>query len=1012
MIVHPLRTIQLTILALLLNVGWMSERVSGQGSSDNPTTSKASPKEIAIKEQIRQVKRSLDTLGPKHPAWEATAKKLEDLEKKLAALAGRTSPVPMPMPKGTDEVPKPGIEAMPKEDTVLKEPPMKLSPKPRIDTPSPLRESIKTGNELEVSDPLNAWVKATLSRHQGAPYKGYSRAPAIVTCTAGVLDTMVPLFDPSLTRGITKMGRIDETGAYWGLEIDPELGLSRVWEIRVDETHQGRRLLWQTSGVLLAIHIGGNSSRKGTWYAIRRQSLPPFDVQLLEIKEFRESSLDHETYHETLLAILSPERRELNDSSIEYLFGEGPLGCGLVFGRQSFQLQAKTDPERCIVLDPTASIFWSNSNPPSMKEVRKYWLELSRWIGSESQLVSLSKDFVAWTDLDRSGLQRLFIKETADRVARQVSTIPESIHSPIELIESLRLDQDIRKVSRLTFRSKSSSAIWSSPLDRTRSDSLPERIYDTSKKVESLFKDHSGRILVLIDQNVYSLESLISTKKNTNLQGFKLQDRSIGKSVVGKLSDTQLFVDLESRRLREYFFEYELSDSNMVHGASSRYYIAIPEGKRIERKVHSDWGFPEGSIFVQACLPKHDENLRVLVKSKGQWLGFEYRWIPGTQDAVLVSQSGVGGLTMAEIASTPSTKAQADCWSCHLSDQNDGILGFGAERLARVSEKGLLQTEFLKLAGVFEKQGGQATRMDRRSRDELVVALERLQVLTPRFAQRVLANQEGFKELVDGFLLTGDTRFVKRLRDLYPLDSVDENLLIANSSGYESRISSIQQVQSLCLLDGNEVLRRRVGQAAMNLIDDLREMSKAKGQPLPLDENFDCANILFDAYEAFGSNWARDDALEFVKVLNRHLEDSNSLASLSPLLIAQVCFVNIRAMDATKDERYLERVKGLWGKLRSIEFEAVDEHVLEIAMINRCILRSLACELELDDPQNLYFWLEQLSEVLDRHSSRSDRVEAGKSIGLEDHEIPRVLETLLEGAGIVPRLILLEQAHY
>jgi hypothetical protein len=787
MISHSLRIFLWTVLAILLGFGGRCQWLSAQGSSDKPANPKTSLRETAIKEQIRQVKRRLDTLGPKHPAWASTAKRLEDLEKELAALVGKTGPVPMP--KRTDEVPKPGREAMPKEETVLKEPPMKLNPQPRIETPSPLRDSIKTGNEFEVSDPLNAWVKATLWRHQGAPYKGYSRVPTIVTYTEGVLDTMVPLFDPTLTRGVTQMGRIDETGEYWGLEIDSQLGLSRVWAIQSDEPHQRRRLLWQTSGILLAIHIGGKSSINGTWYAIRRQSLPPFQVQLLAIKEDRESALDKKTYNETLLAILSPERRELNDSSIEYLFGEGPQGCGLVFGRQSFQLQAKTDPERCVALDPTVSIFWSDSQSPSIKEVRKNWLELSRWIGSESQLVSLSKDFVAWTDQDRSGLQRLFIKETADRVARQVSTIPESIHSPIELIESLRVDQDIRKVSGLTFRSESSSAIWSTPSDRTGSDLLPERIYDTSKKLQSIFKDHSGRILVLIDQKVFSLESLISTKRDTNLQQSKLRDRSMGKSVIGNLSDTQLFVDLESRRFREYFFEYELSNSDMVHGNSSRYYFAIPEGKPIVQGVQSDWVFPDGAIFVQTCSPKHNENLRVLVKSKGQWLGFEYRWIPGRKDAVLVSQSGVGGLTMEEIAPTPSTKVQADCWSCHSSDQNDGILGFGAERLARVSKDGLIQSEFLKLAGVFEKPSGQSTGMDRRSRDQLVAALERLQELTPGFTQRALANQEGCKELVDGFLLTGDTRFVKRLGELYPLDSVEETLLMANSSKDESRIS-------------------------------------------------------------------------------------------------------------------------------------------------------------------------------------------------------------------------------
>jgi len=116
--------------------------------------------------------------------------------------------------------------------------------------------------------------------------------------------------------------------------------------------------------------------------------------------------------------------------------------------------------------------------------------------------------------------------------------------------------------------------------------------------------------------------------------------------------------------------------------------------------------------------------------------------------------------------------------------------------------------------------------------------------------------------------------------------------------------------------------------------------------------------------------------------------------------------VNIRASELTKDGLYLERVKLLWGKLRSIPIGTRSDEVLNIALINRCILRSLDCDFELDEPDRLLYWVEAFCDLLERSSSNLANFGDGAVESLGSREIFAISEALLESVGIVPRLFL------
>jgi len=260
-----------TILAILFHFGQGLPILCAQESLKSSSKSAADLKELAIKEQIRQVKRRLDTLGPKHPSWAMTNKRLEDLEKELAKLRGVEQPPPVP--SNPVELDRPREAPPPRKDSDRQAVPI-----PKKEKPSPMT------TELEIIDPIDRWVGATLARHRGAPYEGYRKAPAIVAYAEKALDPWIPFIEPSITRGMKQMGRMYEAGQYWGLETDTETQCSRVWIIQADASIHRKTLLWQTQGVLQAVHFSEGYSATGIWHAVCKRTSLSFEVELIEIQ--------------------------------------------------------------------------------------------------------------------------------------------------------------------------------------------------------------------------------------------------------------------------------------------------------------------------------------------------------------------------------------------------------------------------------------------------------------------------------------------------------------------------------------------------------------------------------------------------------------------------------------------------------------------------------------------------------------------------------------------------------
>lgn len=239
---------------------------------------------------------------------------------------------------------------------------------------------------------------------------------------------------------------------------------------------------------------------------------------------------------------------------------------------------------------------------------------------------------------------------------------------------------------------------------------------------------------------------------------------------------------------------------------------------------------------------------------------------------------------------------------------------------------------------------------------------------------------------------------------------MEQSILNSNQSDISSRLSGIQQGLLLSLIDDRQVLKTTVGQAAMSLTESKSEIEGLEDKARQVDLACRAANILFDLHESHGSNWARDDALKQVETINRIIDGKSSLDDWATSELARACFVNIRAWELTKDGLNLGRLELLWEKLRSYPIGTRRDDVLNIALINRCILRSLDCDLGLDEPKQLLYWLDAMGDLLEPCSSDSTNSGENPTESLDSREIRAILETLLESAGIVPRLLLPEES--
>lgn len=177
---------------------------------------------------------------------------------------------------------------------------------------------------------------------------------------------------------------------------------------------------------------------------------------------------------------------------------------------------------------------------------------------------------------------------------------------------------------------------------------------------------------------------------------FTLEETSgAGGQVPGMLSETGLFMDLETLTPADGLVEYELNEPFWSDGAVKRRWIGIPDGERIGFAATGPWQFPDGTVIVkhfELALVEGDASsrrrleTRVLTNRGGSWQGFTYRWNDSQSDARLLT----GRTSDLVTVETPSGSrdqryeypSPTDCLRCHTQAAGF-VLGVETRQLNR-----------------------------------------------------------------------------------------------------------------------------------------------------------------------------------------------------------------------------------------------------------------------------------------------------------------------------------------
>lgn len=173
---------------------------------------------------------------------------------------------------------------------------------------------------------------------------------------------------------------------------------------------------------------------------------------------------------------------------------------------------------------------------------------------------------------------------------------------------------------------------------------------------------------------------------------FKLKQNVILPDPPEKLSDLNVFKNLNTLTPTEGIIPYSVNSPLWSDGALKKRWIAIPEGEQIDFRSNTNWIFPEGTVFIKHFeLPLSDDGdskrleTRFFVIGKdNQNYGVTYKWNEDDSEAYLLSIGEKedfiverNGITFTQTWDYPS---RDQCMSCH-NPTADHVLGFNTHQL-------------------------------------------------------------------------------------------------------------------------------------------------------------------------------------------------------------------------------------------------------------------------------------------------------------------------------------------
>lgn len=154
-----------------------------------------------------------------------------------------------------------------------------------------------------------------------------------------------------------------------------------------------------------------------------------------------------------------------------------------------------------------------------------------------------------------------------------------------------------------------------------------------------------------------------------------------------KLSETGLYSDMAQKKLAAEIRPYDVREPEWLDGTTSKRYILLPAGEKIDTSFMEVWKFPVGTkawreISVQGT-PVETRFLWKRAEGDAGWLQVSFAWNSAGDDALAVP----GGSMVGE-HEIPSSEV---CTQCH-NGQGDGLIGFAAIQLSKETGGGYLST--------------------------------------------------------------------------------------------------------------------------------------------------------------------------------------------------------------------------------------------------------------------------------------------------------------------------------
>jgi mannose/cellobiose epimerase-like protein (N-acyl-D-glucosamine 2-epimerase family) len=615
-------------------------------------------------ERLRLLRANLAKLGARHPSRASVQSQIDSAEKQLSDLLQREAPVPPPKnPFPPAKLKEPARPAQEKQDPLVPETMLAVEDLEKTADPVPL-----------LDDPNMTPSKGPHVERRRLPTQSrLSLDPLKIPRPE--LDTIYRLENafPKLGLvGICRIGAFPNSQILWGVENDVTSGLSRIWKWKDHRHTEGKSIFWSGLGETEDVAIGKSIETHGEWYLVRRIGTPEKLRKRFEISRCSLNAVSDLGVIEHRMEVIATGECSAEAQVHLRLVDVDRL----MVVADGAKLSNSSDAIYVAAIEPGVFLL-SSMQPPDQASSRIGAVdrETGQAYPPTKVVVVSDRDVPIGLLANPDGKWTIRgIGETGISVALGSETV-RYIH-PVMASVYRGNECAILKDSVLVVDSGTGS-LWSAPIDAGPGVE-PIEVCRTSSYIVCSGSDSKQEPLIATPNGVWRL-------------GIEAKDVEI--PMPDRLSATGWFSRIVDQQLVDGFFPYDVGQPAVNHGVYQERWLGLPMAEGIDTTQSDRWQFPDSTIFLQTLyqpestgtMERKPAETRVLIRNRGEWFPFVYRWKSDASDAILVKDGDpVASLIGSE---SPSMVRESGwgvrqrCDQCHRNRSSDYVLGFNANQL-------------------------------------------------------------------------------------------------------------------------------------------------------------------------------------------------------------------------------------------------------------------------------------------------------------------------------------------